>query len=94
MRATNGSIKTRMLLGTSGTFEGTTAEAELIFHAMQSRRQLSEKEDYILRRYLGLFVPENLVTQYDTMTDEQYRTTLKTVLAKIPAEVPIRPEFN
>jgi len=65
-------------------FLGTPNQAELIYEDM-AQRGLTEVEQYILRRYLDLDIPERL-EGHSFMEDNVYWRTLSSVLDRLPAE--------
>jgi hypothetical protein len=65
-------------------FLGTPDQAELIYEDM-AKRGLTEVEQYILRRYLDLDIPESL-EGHSFMEDNVYWHTLSSVLDRLPDE--------
>ena len=65
-------------------FLGTPDQAELIYKDM-AKRGLTEAEQYILRRYLDLDIPESL-ERHSFMEDNVYWRVFSSILDRLPDE--------
>jgi len=76
-------VKVQDLMGF--TFVGTRAQAETLYRV--TAPQLEEAEQYVLRRYLAISMPDELEQRYERMDDKTFRQTWSSVVAKLPAKI-------
>jgi hypothetical protein len=70
--------------GHVSTFSGKKDQAKCI-HEVMMGYGLTEIEDFVLLRYLGLDIPENL-QKYWSIEDGVYRSARRSVLKMLPEE--------
>ncbi len=66
-------------------FLGEYGEAKRIFKG-ELEKGLTEEQEYVLRRYLDIGIPERLQKYFYFMDDSAYLRVLSAVLDRLPAE--------